>query len=98
MGWIFGFARNGLRVGPAGRVFSSGTCLDAAFELISEPDFNSLVAEHCAGLIVKPQLPLKGEGNFLGAVLLYSMKTDFIVSLVAEYEDEFVHFYWETTA
>jgi hypothetical protein len=29
---------------------------------------------------------------------MYSMDTDFIVSAVAEYADEFFHFFWETTA
>jgi hypothetical protein len=29
---------------------------------------------------------------------MYSMKTEFFVSAVAEYEDEFIHFAWETTA
>lgn len=29
---------------------------------------------------------------------MYSMKTEFIVSLFAEYEDEYIHFYWDTTS
>jgi hypothetical protein len=75
-----------------------GYLSDSAFEPLSEQSFNDLVAEQCAGLIIKLDLPLRIKGNFVGAVLLYSMKTDLIVSLVAEYEDEFIHFYWESTA
>lgn len=29
---------------------------------------------------------------------MYSTKTDFIVSLLAEYEDQFIHYFWETCA
>ncbi len=28
---------------------------------------------------------------------MYSMETDFIVDLFAEYQNEYVHFYWHTT-
>ncbi|WP_083893487.1 hypothetical protein [Herbaspirillum sp. B65] len=78
--------------------YFAGYLSGSAFEPISERSFNDLVADRCVDLIVRPELPLKAIGKFLGAVLLYSMKTDFIVSLVAEYEDEFIHFYWDTTA
>ena len=78
--------------------FFAGYLSESAFESISEKTFNDLVAEQCAGLMIKRELPLKVTGRFVGAVLLYSMKTEFIVSLVAEYEDEFIHFYWDTTA
>jgi hypothetical protein len=79
---------------------------DAAFEAISESDFNQLVANYCAHLRILPKLPLyssKGssEGSskgFVGALLMYSARTDLMVSAVAEYEDSFIHFYWDTTA
>jgi len=70
----------------------------AGFEPIDEAAFNSLVAMHCSGLIVPPPLPLVHGQVFLGGLLMYSMKTDFIVSAFAEYEHEFVHFAWESTA
>lgn len=70
----------------------------AGFEPIDEAAFNRLVAMHCSGLIVPPSLPLAQGQAFLGALLMYSMKTDFMVSAFAEYEHEFVHFAWETTA
>lgn len=71
---------------------------EAEFRPISEEKFNALVAEQCLDLIVKPQLPLNKSGQFVGALLMYSMETDFIVDLFAEYEDEYIHFYWHTTA
>lgn len=70
----------------------------AYFEPISEAAFNKLVAENCAGLINPPDLPLISKQVFIGALLMYSMKTDFFVSVVAEYENEYIHFAWETTA
>ena len=68
------------------------------FEPIAEAPFNELAAEHCSGLIVPPELPLKSGSTFLGGLLMYSMKTEFFVSAIAEYEDEFIHFAWETAA
>ncbi|EJM24704.1 hypothetical protein [Pseudomonas sp. GM25] len=70
----------------------------AQFEPISEEVFNQLVAERAVELIVPLKQPLHEPSGFIGALLMYSMKTDFIVSLFAEYEDEFVHFYWHTLA
>lgn len=71
---------------------------EAYFEPIDEQQFDDLVATHCSGLIVPPRLPLARDQAFLGALLMYSMKTDFFVSAIAEYENEFIHFAWETTA
>lgn len=71
---------------------------DAYFEPIDEQQFNDLVATHCSGLIVPPMLPLARDQVFLGALLMYSMKTEFFVSAIAEYENEYIHFAWETTA
>ncbi|MFZ6756000.1 hypothetical protein ACO0K9_02180 [Undibacterium sp. Ji50W] len=71
---------------------------EAEFRPIPEEKFNGLVAEQCFHLILKPQLPLNQSGQFVGALLMYSMETEFIVDLFAEYEDEYIHFYWHTTA
>ena len=70
----------------------------AYFEQINETTFNDLVATHCRGLVAPPVLPLVSQQVFLGALLMYSMKTEFFVSAVAEYENEFIHFAWETKA
>jgi len=70
----------------------------AAFEPITEDKFNLLVAEQSSELLVQPSLPLHSKQGFVSALLLYSLDTDFVVSLFAEYEDEFIHFYWDTTA
>ncbi|MFZ3002519.1 MAG: hypothetical protein WA071_19545 [Undibacterium umbellatum] len=70
----------------------------AEFRPISEEKFNALVAEQCFGLIVKPQLPLNQSGQFVGALLMRDMETDLVVDLFAEYEDEYIHFYWHSTA
>jgi hypothetical protein len=62
-------------------------------------DFESFVAQLPARMHQLACYPgVNFHVYFVGAVLLYSMKADFIVSLVAEYEDEFIHFYWDTTA
>lgn len=68
------------------------------FEPLDELSFDSLVKSNCVGLIVPPGLPLGHGQTFLGALLMYSMKTEFFVSVIAEYENEFIHFFWETTA
>lgn len=70
----------------------------AYFEPIDELTFNDLVATHCSSLVAPPMLPLSSGQAFLGALLMYSMKTEFFVSAIAEYENEFIHFAWETTA
>lgn len=70
----------------------------AYFERINETEFNSLVAEKCKYLIKQPELPIVKDQAFVGALLMYSMRTDFLVSAIAEYKDSYIHFYWETTA
>ena len=70
----------------------------AYFEPIDELTFNDLVATHCSSLVVPPILPLASGQVFLGALLMYSMRTEFFVSAIAEYESEFIHIAWETTA
>ncbi len=71
---------------------------NAEFELISEDDFNRIVAEQASRLIAPFEQPLHPPSGFICAQLMFSMNSDFIVSLIAEYEDEFVHFHWSTTA
>jgi len=70
----------------------------AEFEVVSEAEFNAVVAAHSGELLASPALPLHPQLGFVGALILHSMKTDFVVSIFAEYEDEFIHFYWDTTA
>lgn len=70
----------------------------AEFEPISEQTFNEMVMESSSQLLAPLSLPLHPPTAFVGALLMYSMKTDFIVSLLAEYEDEFIHYFWTTSA
>jgi hypothetical protein len=70
----------------------------AQFEKISEAEFNKLVAEQSHQLSAPLKQPIHEPNGFVGAMMMYSMKTDFIVSIFAEYEEEFIHFYWSTTA
>jgi hypothetical protein len=70
----------------------------AEFEAISEVEFNHLVTETSSELLVPLSSPLHQPVGFIGALRMFSLKTDFTVSLLAEYEDEFVHFFWQTTA
>lgn len=71
---------------------------DASFEDISEIEFNKPVTIHMCEIIMKPDLPLNKSGKFIGVLLMYSIKTEFFVLLLAECEDEYLHFYWQTTA
>lgn len=70
---------------------------DADFKEISESEFNSMVYSQCNDLISKPSLPLN-TGKFVGALAMYTMEKDLIVDLFAEYDNEFIHFFWESTA
>lgn len=83
---------------PERRPYFARYVTQAQFERITEDRFNQMVAEQTVDLIAPLQQPLHAPSGFIGAMLMYSMKTDFIVSLFAEYEDEFVHFYWHTTS
>jgi hypothetical protein len=83
---------------PGGESCFPGYVSDAQFEEISEAVFNQMVADQAIGLIAPLQQPLHESTGFVGAILMYSMKTEFIVSLFAEYEDEYIHFYWDTTS
>ncbi|MES2952339.1 MAG: hypothetical protein V4858_27750 [Pseudomonadota bacterium] len=68
------------------------------FRPIDENEFNQLVAEQTRDLFVPMPLPLHPPKGYSGGLAMYTMETDFIVSVFAEYEDEFIHFFWETTA
>lgn len=83
---------------PGGESYFAGYVSGAKFEKISEAVFNQMVADRTIDLIAPLKQPLHESTGFVGALLMYSMKTEFIVSLFAEYEDEYVHFFWETTA
>lgn len=68
------------------------------FRTIQETEFNSLVRAHCAELIVPPLLPLHESNGFVGALAMHAMETELMLSLFAEYSNEFIHFYWDSTA
>ena len=70
----------------------------AEFEPISEETFNRMVMESSSELVAPLPLPLHPPTGFVGALLMYSMRTDFTVSVLAEYEDEFIHYFWTTSA
>ncbi|WP_457326663.1 hypothetical protein, partial [Roseateles sp. P5_E11] len=71
---------------------------NSEFVPLTESEFSSLVAELCADFVVPAKPPVHSPMGFVSALAMRSLKTDFVVSLIAEYEDEFVHFYWHTTA
>ena len=81
---------------PGGESYFPGYVTGAQFEEISEAVFNQMVADQAIDLIAPLRQPLHESTGFMGALLMYSMKTEFIVSLFAEYEDEYIHFYWHT--
>ena len=70
---------------------------DSDFKEISETEFNSMVYSQCNDLITKPNLPLN-DGKFIGALAMCTMEKELIVDLFAEYENEYIHFIWESTA
>jgi hypothetical protein len=63
---------------------------------ITEAEFNSLVSNYSAALKVSLPLPLHPGGGFVAAAQMYDSWDD--VAALAEFEDEFVAFYWDTTA
>lgn len=67
------------------------------FEQITEDRFYEMVQAQCVGLIDKPNLPLS-YSKFIGALVMCDLKTEFVVDVFAEYEDEYIHFFWNTTA
>ncbi|MEO3879477.1 hypothetical protein [Rheinheimera fenheensis] len=70
---------------------------DSDFKEISESEFNSMVCSQCNDLITKPNLPLN-TGKFIGALAMRTMEKELIVDLFAEYDNEYIHFIWESTA
>ncbi|GKW26746.1 hypothetical protein PEC311524_43400 [Pectobacterium carotovorum subsp. carotovorum] len=71
--------------------------LNAYFKRIDEATFNTQVKNYCGDLRHPPALPLSNQ-LFLGALLMYEPDTDMLVSIFAEYEQEYLHFFWESTA
>jgi hypothetical protein len=69
-----------------------------AFEEIDEATFDKMVKDASADLIVPILSSANVPQTFQGAMMMRSMKTEFTISLFAEYANEFVHFYWTTTA
>lgn len=72
--------------------------LDSQFRPISEDEFNELVTANTQDLVTPLELPLHVSSGYLGGLAMYTMETDFMVSVFAEYGDEFIHFFWEMTA
>lgn len=68
------------------------------FRPLVEEEFNRIVEAQAQDLLASLQLPLHHPVGYVGGLAMYTMETDFTVSLLAEYEDEFIHFYWETAA
>lgn len=68
------------------------------FRPLTAEEFNRMVAAQTQDLLASLHLPLHHSGGYVGGLAMYTMETDFTVSLLAEYEDEFIHFYWETSA
>lgn len=79
--------------------YFAGYIRDSEFENLSEAEFDHAVAAASEDLLppLKLTLPL-GRSQFIGALRMYDRNHDFIISIFAEYEEEFVHFFWETTA
>ena len=70
--------------------------LEAEFKDISEEKFITIVHSCCTELITKPMLPLS-TGKFISAMSMHSIETELLVDLYAEYENEYLHFYWTST-
>ena len=79
--------------------YFSGYIRNSDFQNLSEAEFDHAVASASQELLppLKLTLPI-GRSQFVGALQMYNMNPDFQISIFAEYEEEFVHFFWETTA
>jgi hypothetical protein len=64
--------------------------------MLSEGEFNNLVSQYALDLKQPPSLPLHSESRFIGALQMYDDWND--VAAVAAYENEYIGFYWSTTA
>lgn len=69
----------------------------AKYKDISESGALSIINEYCSDLITKPRLPLNNN-KFIGALIMYDKDADQMIDLYMEYEDEYLRFYWESTA
>ena len=99
--WLAASLMPGIRFPNSGinRLDNAKLCLmDGAFQPIDEFEANRLVRNACESLNVDLQLPLVISSPFKGALMMRSMETGLEVSLIIEYEDEFVDFFWQSTA
>lgn len=69
----------------------------AQYKEITETEAYSIITDHCSDLITKPPFPLNSN-TFIGALIMYYQSGNQITDLFMEYEDEYIHFYWESTA
>ena len=70
---------------------------NAKYKEILETDAISIIKEYCSDLITKPKLPLNNN-KFIGALIMYDQDADQMIDLYMEYKDEYLRFYWESTA
>ncbi|QDQ86853.1 hypothetical protein FMZ60_04105 [Alcaligenaceae bacterium SJ-26] len=68
----------------------------AAFRPIGEDEFNTRLQASASDL--RDSLFLPPLAGFVGALLMQEIDRDLIVSLLAEYRDGWLHFYWDSTA
>lgn len=68
----------------------------AAFRPIGEDEFNTRLQASASDL--RDPLFLPPLAGFVGALLMQEIDRDLIVSLLAEYRDGWLHFYWDSTA
>lgn len=68
------------------------------FRLLKEEEFNGIVLNQARDLVASLHLPIHQPVGYVGGLAMHTLETDFTVSLFAEYEDEFIHFFWETSA
>lgn len=63
---------------------------------MTEIEFNSIVVKYSTALKQPPTLPLHSESAFVAALQMHDDWSE--VAALAEYEAEFIAFYWVTTA
>ena len=72
--------------------------INALFEPLNVQAWEELVADWCSDLKSPPALPLNPTDTFIRGILLHDFRTDLCISAVAEYQNELIHFLWETGA